>query len=77
MEFWKGFFALPEWFVMVFLSILLVGFIFVINELANRKMKISKEGFMFDRLREKKSLLIQLIELSHKKKKEKIKIEDL
>jgi|GEM_PF-6327685 hypothetical protein len=77
MSFWEGFYTLPQWFIMGFLVALLVGLLFVINELANRKMKISKEGFQFDRLRERKSLLLQFIELRHKQKKEKIRVEDL
>lgn len=77
MSFWEFLSGLPEWFQMGFLTGLLLGFLFIINELANRKMRISKEGVMFDRLRDKKSFLLQWIELRHKNKKEKIKVEDL
>jgi hypothetical protein len=77
MSFWELLSQLPYWFQMGFLSGLLIGFLFVLNELTNRKMRISKEGVMFDRLRDKKSLFLQLLEFRHKVKKNKIKIEDL
>ena len=77
MTFWEFLNQLPEWFQMGFLTGLLLGFLFVLNELANRKMRISKEGVTFDRLRDKKGFLLQLLELRHKTKKEKIKVEDL
>lgn len=77
MTFWSVLSNLPEWFQMGFLTGMLLGVIFVLNELANRKMKISKEGITFDRLREKKSFFLQWMEFRHKNKKEKIKVEDL
>lgn len=77
MSFWEFLSGLPEWFQMGFLTGILLGFLFVLNELANRKMRISKEGVMFDRLRDKKGFLLQILEFRHKTKKEKIKVEDL
>jgi hypothetical protein len=76
MTFWEGFFQLPNIFVMAFLSISLVGILFVINELANRKMRIDKSGITFDRLRDKKGFIIKLAEM-RQKKKEKINIQDI
>lgn len=77
MNFWEGFYTLPEWFIMLFLSFLLLGILFVLYELSNRKMKISKEGITFDRMKEKKPFLLQWAEFRAKNKKEKIKVEDL
>lgn len=76
MNFLEGFFALPEIFVMGFLIALLIGGFLVFFELANRKLKISKEGVTFDRLRDKKPLLLKLLE-HRKKSKEKIDITQL
>lgn len=77
MSFWEFLSGLPEWFQMGFLAGLLLGFLFVLNELANRKMRISKEGVTFDRLRDKKPFLLQWAEFKAKNKKEKIRVEDL
>jgi hypothetical protein len=76
MSFWGVLSELPDWFQMGFLSFILIGLFFIGNELANRKMKISKEGVTFDRLREKKSLLIQLLQM-RQKKKDKVDIRDV
>jgi len=78
MSFWELLSGLPVWFQMCFLTGLFVGLFFVLSELANRKMKISKEGITFDRLREKKGFIFRLLEMrNNKKNRDKIKIEDL
>jgi len=76
MNFWEGFFQLPELFVMGFLVALLIGLFLLFFELANRKFRIDKSGVTFDRLRDRKPLLIKLMETRHKSK-EKININDL
>lgn len=52
--FWNGFWNLPIWFTMVWLSAGMVGIFVVIYELANRKLSITKTGVTFDRLKPKK-----------------------
>lgn len=52
--FWNGFWNLPIWFTMVWLSVGMVGIFVVIYELANRKLSITKTGVTFDRLKPKK-----------------------
>lgn len=76
MNFWEGFFTLPEYFVMGFLVVLLVGLFLLFFELANRKLRIDKSGVTFDRLRDRKPLIVRLIE-TRNKNKEKINISDL
>ena len=54
MNFWQGFWSLPIWFTMLWLSAGMVGIFTVIYELANRKLSITKAGVTFDRLKPKK-----------------------
>lgn len=53
-SFWEGFFQLPMWFIITWLSIVMIGIFMAIYELANRKMSITKAGVTFDRLRPKR-----------------------
>jgi hypothetical protein len=76
MNFWEGFFQLPDIFVMGFLVALLVGLFLLFFELANRKLRIDKTGVTFDRLRDRKPLIIRVLEARHKSK-EKISLNDL
>ena len=54
MNFWSGFWGLPVWFTMLWLSAGMAGVFVVISELTNRKMSITKAGVVFDRLRPKR-----------------------
>ena len=54
MGFWQGFFTLPLWFIMLWLSAGMIGGFVVIYELSNRKLSITKAGVTFDRLRPKR-----------------------
>jgi len=75
-SFWIGFWQLPLWFKVLYLGIAQFGILFVLWELAHRKMHISKEGVTFDRLSTRRGLLWQLIN-SRKKDRGKIPIESL
>jgi len=76
MNFWEGFWQLPIWFTMGFLSILEFGILFVVWELAHRKMSITKEGITFDRLSTIRGILWQWFK-NRSQKKDKIKVTDI
>lgn len=73
--FWAGFWLLPQVYIMIWLGFLQFGFLFVIWELAHRKMSISKEGITFDRLSTRRGLWWHLIK-SRQTQKAKIPITD-
>ena len=76
MNFWEGFWQLPTWFSMSFLAVLEFGILFVVWELAHRKMSITKEGITFDRLSTRRGILWQWFK-NRSQKKEKIKVTDI
>ena len=53
MTFWEGFYSLHTLFIMIYLGLSLLGILFIVWGIFNRKIKIDKSGVTFDRLRAK------------------------
>lgn len=69
--FWAGFWLLPPVYVMIWLGFTQFGILFVIWELAHRKMSINKDGVTFDRLSVRRGVIWQWITTRRKKKVKK------
>lgn len=69
--FWAGFWMLPEIYIMIWLSFAQFGILFVIWELAHRKMSITKEGVTFDRLSTRRGIIWQWITARKGKKRKR------
>lgn len=66
--FWAGFWLLPPLYIMIWLGFVQFGLLFIIWELAHRKMTISKDGVTFDRLSTRRGIIWQWMTMRSKKR---------
>lgn len=69
--FWAGFWLLPQIYIMIWLGFAQFGVLFVVWELAHRKLTINKEGVTFDRLSTRRGAFWHWIVNRNKKRKRK------